>query len=159
VIKFRTGCKVSEAASPSPNRIHNLFLLGRVVSSGFAFISADYQLMPPANGHDILDDIKDLFTFLRHNLNTLLDDHCTLVKFHIDPTSIAVAGTSAGGFCAYLAAIHAVPKPKAVLGIYALLGDCLVRVPLAIDAKISVFNPHAFAEPAVSQIQEGAVLS
>ena len=50
--------------------------------------------------------------------------------FKIDPKTIAVAGSSAGGLCAYLAAMHCVsPKPKALLSLYGQGGDFLVRKP------------------------------
>jgi len=87
------------------------------------FISADYRLLPSATVHDIIDDIKDLFSFLSQ------EDLCFKTDagdFGVDPTSLAVAGSSAGGTCAYLAAIHASPKPKAVLGLYAAGGNFFV---------------------------------
>src|SRR5882724_9417918 len=34
----------------------------RAMTAGYAFIAPDYQLLPPATGHHILEDIKDLFT-------------------------------------------------------------------------------------------------
>ena len=40
---------------------------------------------------------------------------------------MAVAGSSAGGLCAYLAAIHCVsPKPKGIVSMYGLGGNFLV---------------------------------
>lgn len=107
----------------------------RVCAAGFAFISADYRLMPPATGHEIIHDIQDLFSFLaseeNKGLNHLLDESATLegfTPFHVDPHKIAVAGSSAGGQCAYYAAMHATPKPKALLGFYAMGGEYLVRL-------------------------------
>jgi len=41
-----------------------------------------------------------------------------------------VAGSSAGGLCAYLAGVHARPKPKAVLSLYGMGGDFFVSYPL-----------------------------
>jgi acetyl esterase/lipase len=101
------------------------WLLDRVTEMGYAFISADHQLIPSSTGHDILRDILDLFTFLGDDLNTLLDQSQSPVAFHIDPENVAVSGTSSGGLCAYIAAMHAVPKPKALLGMYAGFGDWL----------------------------------
>ena len=101
----------------------------RVTSAGVAFISADYRLIPPSTGFDVLQDIKDLFNFLQSQLNDCLrqrlDDQARHV-FRIDVNNLAVAGNSAGGLCAYLAAIHAVPKPRALLAFYAMGGDFLV---------------------------------
>ncbi|KAJ7274197.1 Alpha/Beta hydrolase protein [Mycena rebaudengoi] len=100
------------------------WLKERVTTAGYVFISADYRLMPSANLHDITDDIKDLFSFLSLESSTFeVDAGGDLAHFGVDTASIAVAGSSAGGTCAYLAAIHASPKPKAVLGLYSMCGN------------------------------------
>ncbi|KAH8104539.1 alpha/beta-hydrolase [Cristinia sonorae] len=104
------------------------WLKDRLISAGVLFVSADYRLMPPATGLEILQDIIDLFGFLENSLDSYLEAYCASTNrstMRIDPSRIAVAGTSAGGLCAYLAAQYASPKPTAVLGIYALGGDFL----------------------------------
>ena len=104
-------------------------LLDRVNAAGHAFISADYRLLPSGNttGHDILSDITDLFEYLKHaELTSAPSQSHPAVKVSIDIHRIAVAGSSAGGLCAYLAAIHARPRPKAVLSLYAQGGDFTV---------------------------------
>ena len=146
-----------------PPHIDSVFL-GRVTDAGYAFISADYRLLPPATGHDILTDIKDLFTFFSStdfssHLDVMcltraeVDDCYDFPKFHIDPYSIAVAGTSSGGLCAYLAAMHVSPKPRAVLSLYGMGGDFLVRCYIVFCTFtdlarrphiISFLNPHHF---------------
>jgi len=97
---------------------------------GIVFISADYRLTPPGTGYDVLADVKDAISFVAGELNVQLDQKQAGLsfrsRFHVDPTSIGVAGTSAGGLCAYLCAIHAVPKPKVVLSLYGMGGDFLV---------------------------------
>ncbi|KAJ7851647.1 Alpha/Beta hydrolase protein [Mycena olivaceomarginata] len=100
------------------------WLKARTVAAGFVFISADYRLIPSCTGHDIIDDIKDLFLFLSRDTLCFKTESGSL--FGIDPTSLAVAGSSAGGMCAYLAAIHASPKPKAVLSMYGMGGQLFV---------------------------------
>ena len=97
-----------------------------MTSSGLIFISADYRLIPPATGHDIVADIKDLFTFLDHDVNGLIRGRQGKHVFEIDSSALAVAGSSAGALCAYLAAMHASPKPRAVLSLYGMGGDMLV---------------------------------
>jgi acetyl esterase/lipase len=88
--------------------------------------------VPPATGHSILEDVKDLFDFLaRENIyNATCAAHsrafAEAYKFEIDKEAIVVAGTSAGGLCAYLAAIHCQPKPKALFSIYGMGGDFFV---------------------------------
>ncbi|KAH9922866.1 alpha/beta-hydrolase [Epithele typhae] len=110
----------------------------RVVSSGMAFISADYRLIPPSTGHDILSDVKDLFKFLQDGVNPRIRE-LTLDQpsFEIASDAIAVAGSSAGGLCAYLAAIHASPQPKAVLSLYGMGGNLLTGQYL--DKKLKPF--------------------
>jgi acetyl esterase/lipase len=94
----------------------------RVTALGYAFVSADYQLLPPATGDNIVKDIQDVFSFLVKI--DIKDPHCT---FKIDPDAMAVAGSSAGGLCAYLAAMHCVsPKPKGIVSMYGMGGDFLV---------------------------------
>lgn len=129
----------------------------RITSSGIAFISADYRLIPPCTGHDVLRDIEDLFTFLSASLNTRLlslepnhNHPSNRNVFKIDPERIGVAGSSAGGLCAYLAAAHAFPRPKVVLSMYGMGGDFLVcpipSTPLSPFLLLSSFDlsptPH-----------------
>ncbi|PIL22455.1 hypothetical protein GSI_15143 [Ganoderma sinense ZZ0214-1] len=89
------------------------------------FISADYRLLPPATGHDILADIKDLFAFIDRDVNVLVRGCKGTRAFEIDSSALAVAGSSAGALCAYLASMHASPRPKAVLSLYGMGGDML----------------------------------
>ncbi|KAJ6585361.1 Alpha/Beta hydrolase protein [Mycena capillaripes] len=125
------------------------WLKARIVAAGFLFISADYRLIPSCTVHDIIDDIKDLFLFLAKDDLCFKSDGGRL--FGVDPTSLAVAGSSAGGMCAYLAAIHASPKPKAVLSLYGMGGQAFT--PHCLTPKNEVFflgrellDPEAFAE-------------
>lgn len=90
----------------------------------YAFISADYTLLTPCTGHDLLADIKDLFHYLDNSVNSDLASAAPGVT--LDASKLFVAGTSAGGLCAYLAALHATPKPKGVLSLYAQGGNLLV---------------------------------
>ncbi|KAL0949811.1 hypothetical protein HGRIS_009846 [Hohenbuehelia grisea] len=108
------------------------WLQRRVTNAGYVFISTDYRLIPPATGLEIVEDIKDLFRFLVDSDGERLTvslDHAGLdtgLNLPIDPDAIAVAGSSAGGLCAYLAAIHALPKPKALVSMYGMGGDFLI---------------------------------
>ncbi|KIJ64601.1 hypothetical protein HYDPIDRAFT_111975 [Hydnomerulius pinastri MD-312] len=112
------------------------WLQKRLSLQGCIFVSADYRLIPPSNGHDIIDDIRDVFSFVRSTLNGLLgvekervghDPQSTRLggRLRVDPEAVGVAGTSAGGLCAYLAAMHVSPKPKVVLSMYGMGGDFL----------------------------------
>ncbi|KAI6044867.1 Alpha/Beta hydrolase protein [Pisolithus marmoratus] len=122
------------------------WLQSRLSAQRFIFISADYRLMPPATGHDIVEDIQDVFRFVATSLNSRLDEAMSdkggadpipagdnlspRNPYRIDAEAIGVAGTSAGGLCAYLACMHADPKPRVVLNMYGMGGK--------------LYNPHYF---------------
>lgn len=100
--------------------------VGRLSGQGVAFISADYRLLSPSTGHDILEDIQDLFSYVRNDLNSALTEASGNPGLKINVDALGVAGTSAGGLCAYLCAIHVSPKPRVLLAMYGQGGECLV---------------------------------
>ncbi|KAI6098223.1 Alpha/Beta hydrolase protein [Pisolithus sp. B1] len=122
------------------------WLQTRLSAQRFIFISADYRLMPPTTGHGIVEDIQDVFRFVTTSLNSRLDEAMSNEggvdaiptggklspwnPYRVDPGAIGVAGTSAGGLCAYLACMHADPKPRVVLSMYGMGGK--------------LYNPHYF---------------
>ncbi|KAJ4469353.1 Alpha/Beta hydrolase protein [Lentinula lateritia] len=109
------------------------WLQKRINDAGFAFVSADYRLIPTGSitAHDILEDVKDAFAFLRSKrfeaaLDSLdVEGKLPFSKFRIDPRRIAAAESSAGGTCAYFAATHVEPKPAAILSVFGMGGDIL----------------------------------
>ncbi|PFH51240.1 hypothetical protein AMATHDRAFT_59544 [Amanita thiersii Skay4041] len=109
---------------------HPTWLQRRAYTSGFAFIVPNYRLIPPSTGHSILSDIKDLFAFLvktdLHAVVRSIYPHAQAEAYNIaiDRDAIIVAGSSAGGLCAYLAAVHCNdPRPRAVLSMYGMGGN------------------------------------
>jgi acetyl esterase/lipase len=102
---------------------------------GYVFISADYQLLPAATGHDIVEDVKDLFNFLSDT--EIKSESGAAVK--IDISRVAVTGSSAGGLCAYLASIHCSPRPKALVSLYGMGGDVLARSSHRFLPRISAY--------------------
>ncbi|KAF8214952.1 alpha/beta-hydrolase [Mycena galopus ATCC 62051] len=126
------------------------WLKARMVAAGFVFISADYRLLPSCSVHEIIDDIKDLFLFLSQDNLCFKTESGSL--FGIDPASLAVAGSSAGGMCAYLAAIHVAPiKLRAVLGMYAMGGQifsshCLTPKTKVFYRNRELVDPEEFPE-------------
>ncbi|KAG6919244.1 hypothetical protein DXG01_008040 [Tephrocybe rancida] len=123
------GLTVGNRGSWFPTWLHN-----RTTNAGYAFISADYQLLPSSTGHDIVQDVQDVLAFVTsQNFASrspdvdgpgLVDALLESFKFSVDPESIAVAGSSAGGLCAYFAAMHCTsPKPKAIISMYGMGGD------------------------------------
>ncbi|KAF5344884.1 hypothetical protein D9758_011563 [Tetrapyrgos nigripes] len=109
------------------------WLQKRINTAGIVFISADYRLMPTGGvtGHEILEDIQDVFAFLRSSKYTIAVDalaaegQLPCPKFDLDHSKIAVTGGSGGGMLAYFAAAHVRPRPVAVLSLFGM-GD-LVR--------------------------------
>jgi len=92
-------------------------------AKGWVFLTYDYRKLIPFTGHDILADLNSLFSHY----------HTTLVlKHNLSVTNVFVAGYSAGGYVAQLAAAHWEPKP---------LGMFLVA---AQGGK--VLSPYYFAE-------------
>ncbi|KAF6754748.1 Alpha/Beta hydrolase protein [Ephemerocybe angulata] len=102
------------------------WLFTRLTNKGYLFISADYRLIPPCTGYDIRDDVKDLWAYITNPSLKLSfpEGDETTKELQIDPDAIAIGGSSAGGYCAYLTAMHCKsPKPKALVEIYGLGGQ------------------------------------
>ncbi|KAF9031439.1 Alpha/Beta hydrolase protein [Panaeolus papilionaceus] len=102
------------------------WLIDRIISLGYTFISPNYQLIPPATAHDINQDAIDVFSFITKTVfQTKSEKTGNWQKFRVDGDKIAVSGSSAGGLVAYLAASNAVPRPKVLLSIYGMGGNFL----------------------------------
>jgi acetyl esterase/lipase len=109
----------------------NSVFVGKVLDAGYAFISGDYRLLPPCNGHEILQDVVDLVHWVASSAAGGLNGMLGQVNgsLAVDTSRIVVAGTSAGGYLAYLAAIHGRPECplRGVLSMYGMGGNFLVR--------------------------------
>ncbi|KAM0748479.1 alpha/beta-hydrolase [Meredithblackwellia eburnea MCA 4105] len=99
------------------------WLLDLCIQKDIIFISADYSLLSPQTGFDIIQDVKDLFAWIANDLNSKLEDLGS--KASIDSTKLAVMGASGGGIPAYYTGLYATPRPRAVIGVYAMGGDTL----------------------------------
>nr|OQO22413.1 hypothetical protein B0A51_09821 [Rachicladosporium sp. CCFEE 5018] len=80
-----------------------------------ALISADYRLAPQVGVQDIFEDVKDCIAFIR-NQSGLVKHLDASAK--IDTSRLAVSGSSAGGYLAFLAGLYVDPKPNVILPIY-----------------------------------------
>ncbi|KAF5334288.1 hypothetical protein D9611_014147 [Ephemerocybe angulata] len=115
------GLTVGDRESWFPQWMHKRFS-----ALGYLFISADYRLLIPSTGHDILADIQDLWAFITHPKLEIdfPSSESSFIKCQIERNAIAVAGVSAGGLCAYLCAMHCIePRPNAILSLYGMGGD------------------------------------
>lgn len=98
------------------------------LSRGWCFISADYRLLIPSTGHEILTDVKSLFGFIADPTRGLNKELRALGCLHeIDPDRLFVGGCSAGAYPAMLAALFAQPKPKGFFSFYGMGGDLLTK--------------------------------
>jgi acetyl esterase/lipase len=78
----------------------------------YALISADYRLAPQVGVAEIYEDVKDCIAFIRTELSKHVGDGI------VDANRLAVCGSSAGGYLAFLAGLYVEPKPKVILPIY-----------------------------------------
>ncbi|KAL7270238.1 hypothetical protein RUND412_007068 [Rhizina undulata] len=120
-----------------------------ILSENIAFISADYRLLCPSTGHDILEDVKILFTFISKNLNDLLAATSPSCFQRLSPSHLAVAGASAGAYPARLAAAFATPRPKALFSLYGTGGNLLspFYLPDPREDKIYLGGCKIFMDP------------
>ncbi|KAJ3054145.1 hypothetical protein HK097_002525 [Rhizophlyctis rosea] len=83
--------------------------------------SPDYRLLYPSNGQDIIDDVKSLFKFLK---KSQFNKDILPYNIQLQPSQIAVAGFSGGGYPARVAGLN--EDVKAVLSVYGMGGDFLL---------------------------------
>ena len=81
----------------------------------------------------------DLFRFVARLLNDRLDeaysDQATRNSSPAGINAIGVGGTGAGSLCAFLACMHADPKPKGVFSMYGMWRDLHVGHELSLPAS------------------------
>ena len=77
--------------------------------NGVILVSIDYRLAPETQLPEIIADIEDAFRFIRERGPKL---------FHADPSRIAVAGGSAGGYLTLTAGFRVQPRPVALVPLY-----------------------------------------
>lgn len=87
-------------------------MLQAVAKYNIVLVSADYRLAPQVGVADIFEDVKDCVAFIRNGLAKHAGQGT------VDTTRLAVSGSSAGGYLAFLAGLYIQPKPKVILPIY-----------------------------------------
>ncbi|KAM0753045.1 alpha/beta-hydrolase [Meredithblackwellia eburnea MCA 4105] len=123
LVFYHGGGLVSGTREENP--LFPAWIKKEALEAGIAFASADYTLLTPQDGHVLIEDVIDLFSFIRNSLNTELKIR-GLVGPGIDTQTVFAAGASAGGFMAYLAGLYVEPKPKAIVSLYGMGGDWLL---------------------------------
>lgn len=120
-----------------------------VAQYNLAVVSADYRFAPQVGVADILEDVQDSIRFIRTKLASHLDNPNIL-----DPSRLAVSGSSAGGYLALLAGLYIDPKPNVILPIYPItdpLGEffrdpqppAMGRALVSSDAVAEFMDPSA----------------
>ncbi|KAL1589477.1 hypothetical protein WHR41_01884 [Cladosporium halotolerans] len=95
-------------------------MLNSVETYKHALISADYRLAPQVGIKDIYEDVRDCIAFIRNpdGLAKQLSNSGEIDAQSIDPSRLAVSGSSAGGYLTFLAGLYVEPKPQVILPIY-----------------------------------------
>ncbi|KAI5479093.1 hydrolase [Pseudohyphozyma bogoriensis] len=108
----------------SGNRTYGPMLPGWLfkdcISNGITCITADYSLLTPAKGADIVEDVVDCVKWIRDRLNeglAALD-----LSQRVNPEALFVSGSSGGGWVAYATALYSPIKVKGFVPIYAMGG-------------------------------------
>lgn len=82
------------------------------------WVSPDYRLLPESNGLDILEDLKDFWTWVRRDLSGYLQSIGSAAEPDLE--HILAYGESAGGYLALQTALT-VPEVKAVIAAYPMV--------------------------------------
>ncbi|KAK9846880.1 uncharacterized protein MYU51_000093 [Penicillium brevicompactum] len=87
---------------------------------GWTICSVDYRLLPESSIADIMEDLKDMWTYVHRRLNTELQQRSLTL---VDLDAVFVSGGSAGGYITFQAGHLLTPRPAGLLAMY---GDCFV---------------------------------
>ena len=94
------------------------WILELALLKGAIIVSADYRLLPEANGKDILADIADLWRWVHNNLQPFVSQKAPKAP-EIDFDHVLVEGDSTGGWLAIQSALtQPAGSIKAVIGLY-----------------------------------------
>ena len=87
----------------------NRTLVEKLTSSGCVVVSVDYRLAPETKLPSIMEDVDDAFAWVRDKGPRLFD---------VDPSRLAVTGSSAGGYLTLMTGFRIKPRPKALAAFY-----------------------------------------
>jgi acetyl esterase/lipase len=85
-----------------------LIVIEMLANAGYTVVSIDYRLAPETKLKNIIEDLRDAFSWVREEGRAL---------FNINPNRIGVVGNSAGGYLTLMSGFVIVPLPKALVSI------------------------------------------
>jgi acetyl esterase/lipase len=112
VVWIHGGALIGGHRGEVPGRIKKY-----VADSRYVLVSIDYRLAPETKLAEIIADLEDAFTWVRHDGPG---------KFGIDPERVAVIGGSAGGYLTLTSGFRVVPRPTVLFSLWGygdLIGD------------------------------------
>jgi acetyl esterase/lipase len=91
------------------------------LQAGYAIVSIDYRLAPETKLPQIIEDLRDAYTWL-HDQGPKL--------FNVDTSRIVVAGGSAGGYLTLMTGFCVKPRPAALISLWGygdIAGDWYIK--------------------------------
>jgi len=99
----------------------NAQIKAEFLNAGYAIVSIDYRLAPETKLPQIIEDLRDAYTWL-HDKGPEL--------FHVDTSRIAVVGDSAGGYLTLMTGLCVKPRPAVLVALWGygdITGDWYTR--------------------------------
>lgn len=118
IIRFHGGGLVA-ADSLFPD-FFGYWLLDLAKKHGAIIVSANHRLLPEANANDILEDLEDVWTWVKSSLPELLKTK-SQAEVRCDLTQILTAGESAGGYLAIQLALNHPTEIRTFLAQYPMV--------------------------------------
>jgi acetyl esterase/lipase len=112
--------------------------LAMYLGAGNTVICIDYRLAPETKLPQIIEDVRDAYTWIRETGPDL---------FRIDPDRIAVIGHSAGGYLTLMTGFCVEPRPKALVPFYGygdIVGDWYTKPDSFYNQRPSVPKDEAY---------------
>jgi len=111
----------------------NNALKDKLVSSGYAVVSADYRLAPETKLKGILEDVRDIIIWLRKD---------GVKNFNIDIDKITASGCSAGGYLALTTGFNPKDAPNVIIAVSPPTGFSTAITPMGDPTVLFLPGPY-----------------